>query len=144
MFREPVHHDAHEFLNYLLNAIADILTEQQRQLNELQSVAISPSNNLLSPLPAATAANGGVDSGGSKESLLVRDHQTPSPSSAAGKRSPHKTWIHELFEGVLVNETRCLVCENVSSTLVFNITLPYYADYQSIRTVSGFVSGNSQ
>lgn len=24
-----------------------------------------------------------------------------------------KTWVHDLFEGVLTNETRCICCETV-------------------------------
>ncbi|EDV24928.1 uncharacterized protein TRIADDRAFT_50293 [Trichoplax adhaerens] len=52
LFDNYMQQDAHEFLNYLLNTIADIL-------------------------------------------------------QAA-------TWVHEIFEGILVNETRCLCCESVS------------------------------
>ena len=117
MFREPVHHDAHEFLNYLLNAIADILTEQQRQLTELQFVAansplspVSPSN--LQP-PPFTIGDSGQDNNG-KESENCGSEGIASKK----QQQQHKTWIHELFEGVLVNETRCLVCENVSLCLL--------------------------
>ena len=27
---------------------------------------------------------------------------------------PEKTWVHDIFEGTLTNETRCLCCETVS------------------------------
>eukprot|EP01066_Platyproteum_vivax_P003439 Platyproteum_vivax@DN14362_c0_g1_i1.p1 len=33
---------------------------------------------------------------------------------SGGKIPPAKTWIHDLFEGSLVYETRCLCCENVT------------------------------
>lgn len=29
--------------------------------------------------------------------------------------SPGSTWIHQLFQGTLTNETRCLSCETVRS-----------------------------
>jgi len=28
---------------------------------------------------------------------------------------PQSTWIHEIFQGVLTNETQCLSCETVRS-----------------------------
>jgi ubiquitin carboxyl-terminal hydrolase 12/46 len=54
--------DAHEFLNYLLNTIADL--------------------------------------------LIAKKPETERTTS---------TWIHEIFQGVLVNETKCLCCETVRS-----------------------------
>jgi len=29
------------------------------------------------------------------------------------KKQVYSTWIHELFEGILTNEIKCLNCENV-------------------------------
>lgn len=70
--------DAHEFLNYLLNTIADILQEERKQEKQ---------NGRL--------PNGSMDS------------ESSSP--------PDPTWVHEIFQGTLTNETRCLTCETVSS-----------------------------
>ena len=36
-------------------------------------------------------------------------------SSTYNKPPPEPTWIHDLFEGTLTNETRCLCCETVSA-----------------------------
>lgn len=52
-------------------------------------------------------------------------------SSAAGSTIPTKhddTWIHEIFEGTLTNETRCLSCETVSiySVTVLTLHLNYF------------------
>ena len=33
------------------------------------------------------------------------------------------TWIHELFQGILVNETKCLNCETVRTELYKNIKI---------------------
>ena len=39
-------------------------------------------------------------------------HETPHPNT--GFKLP-RTWLQEIFEGTLVNETRCLNCETVTS-----------------------------
>lgn len=69
--------DAHEFLNYLLNTIADILQEERKQEKQ---------NGRL--------PNGNIDN---------ENNSLPDP-----------TWVHEIFQGTLTNETRCLTCETVS------------------------------
>lgn len=72
--------DAHEFLNYLLNTIADLLQEERKQ---------EKTNGRL--------ANGTLDSQNNNSNA------TPAP-----------TWVHEIFQGTLTNETRCLTCETVT------------------------------
>jgi ubiquitin carboxyl-terminal hydrolase 12/46 len=64
VFDNYMQQDAHEFLNYLLNTIADLLTAEK----------------------------------GSNQT----NHST-------------NTWVHEIFQGTLTNETRCLNCESLSS-----------------------------
>lgn len=58
--------DAHEFLNYLLNQMSEILEAQEKAAG------------------AATSA-------------------------------PVNTWVHNIFQGKLVNETRCMQCETITS-----------------------------
>ncbi|GMH43250.1 hypothetical protein BSKO_11172 [Bryopsis sp. KO-2023] len=62
-----MHQDAHEFLNFMLLKISDILEKEER------------------------AARG-------------------VPAS-----EPVTTWVHEIFQGKLVHETRCLQCETTTS-----------------------------
>lgn len=69
-----MHQDAHEFLNYTLNAIAEILTRHQKEI--------------IDKIPSHL--------------------NIPTPTNKP-------TWIHELFEGVLINETKCLTCESITS-----------------------------
>lgn len=69
--------DAHEFLNYLLNTIADLLQEEKKQETQ----------------------NGKLQNG----SLELQEPD-----------KPDLTWVHEIFQGTLTNETRCLNCETVS------------------------------
>nr|XP_033803805.1 ubiquitin carboxyl-terminal hydrolase 12 isoform X2 [Geotrypetes seraphini] len=79
LFDNYMQQDAHEFLNYLLNTIADILQEERKQ--EKQNGRIP---------------NGNIDN--------ENNNSTPDP-----------TWVHEIFQGTLTNETRCLTCETISS-----------------------------
>ncbi|GAB5566239.1 ubiquitin carboxyl-terminal hydrolase 12 isoform X1 [Prionailurus iriomotensis] len=79
LFDNYMQQDAHEFLNYLLNTIADILQEERKQEKQ---------NGRL--------PNGDIDS---------ENNSSP----------PDPTWVHEIFQGTLTNETRCLTCETISS-----------------------------
>lgn len=73
--------DAHEFLNYLLNTVADILQEEKKQ--EKQNGRLK--NNGMAAITAE--------------------------AEAENKTEP--TWVHDIFQGTLTNETRCLNCETV-------------------------------
>ncbi|KAF9225301.1 cysteine proteinase [Gyrodon lividus] len=93
-FRNTMHQDAHEFLNYLLNRIVEEIEEGKKHRmasgDDLpQSVKSSSS---ASHPPGMTASN-----------------------SSSSSPSPGMTFIHQIFEGILTSETRCLTCENVSS-----------------------------
>ncbi|XP_062830416.1 ubiquitin carboxyl-terminal hydrolase 12 [Anolis carolinensis] len=79
LFDNYMQQDAHEFLNYLLNTVADILQEERKQEKQ---------NGRL--------PNGCIDS--------ENNNSLPDP-----------TWVHEIFQGTLTNETRCLTCETISS-----------------------------
>ncbi|XP_029110759.1 ubiquitin carboxyl-terminal hydrolase 46 isoform X3 [Scleropages formosus] len=78
LFDNYMQQDAHEFLNYLLNTVADILQEEKRQEKQ----------------------NGRLKGGEADDD----DDDGPEP-----------TWVHDIFQGTLTNETRCLNCETVSS-----------------------------
>ncbi|KAJ8682759.1 hypothetical protein QAD02_018551 [Eretmocerus hayati] len=73
-FDNYMQQDAHEFLNFLINHINEIILAERNQSK-----------------PAG--AKGAGDAG------------TP----------PEPTWVHEIFQGILTSETRCLNCETVSS-----------------------------
>nr|XP_002736998.1 PREDICTED: ubiquitin carboxyl-terminal hydrolase 12-like [Saccoglossus kowalevskii] len=71
LFDNYMQQDAHEFLNYLLNTIADLLQAEKQ---------------------------GGKPKNGNDNQI-----------------KPEPTWVHDIFQGTLTNETRCLCCEAVSS-----------------------------
>ncbi|CEP16668.1 hypothetical protein [Parasitella parasitica] len=93
LFRSSMHQDAHEFLNYTLNTIAEDVQKYQQKI---------------------------ADENESKQGSANSDSQTDStaanPAFAAGTgQNPKNTWVHQLFEGVFSNETKCLSCETVTS-----------------------------
>jgi len=69
-FDNYVQQDAHEFLNFLINHINEIILAERNQ--------------------------------GQKKSTTTNE-------------PPEPTWVHEIFQGILTSETRCLNCETVSS-----------------------------
>ncbi|KAG6463725.1 hypothetical protein O3G_MSEX014039, partial [Manduca sexta] len=81
-FDNYMQQDAHEFLNFLINHINEIiLAERNQSTLKLQKNAAGEN----------VQCNGSV------------------PHSA------EPTWVHEIFQGTLTSETRCLNCETVSS-----------------------------
>ncbi|KAJ5679574.1 Peptidase C19 ubiquitin carboxyl-terminal hydrolase 2 [Penicillium macrosclerotiorum] len=89
MFRTAMHQDAHEFLNLLLNEVVSNV--------EAEATKQSFSEKTLPPAPSDSA-----------DSLGMLTNST-------GSKSPNTTrWVHELFEGTLTSETKCLTCEKVS------------------------------
>ncbi|MCJ1391729.1 hypothetical protein MMC18_004594 [Xylographa bjoerkii] len=91
MFRTSMHQDAHEFLNLLLNEVVANVETNSRKLE------------------AGKEMNGSAENGGFEKALAAAMPNT------TGTRTPSNTgWVHELFEGTLTSETKCLTCENVS------------------------------
>ena len=43
----------------------------------------------------------------------VEDTNANNGNKSQSKEEEELTWIHELFQGILVNETKCLNCETV-------------------------------
>jgi ubiquitin carboxyl-terminal hydrolase 9/13 len=95
MFRSAMHQDAHEFLNLLLNNVVDNVETFAKQHPELNGV---PANG------AAPEARKGL---GTDESMALTKRE-----STTHGLDTH--WVHDLFEGLLTSETRCLTCENTS------------------------------
>ncbi|KAL8830510.1 MAG: hypothetical protein Q9191_001383 [Dirinaria sp. TL-2023a] len=91
MFRTSMHQDAHEFLNLLLNeVIANV--EANAKKNE-----------------AEKALNGSAEPADFEKALA-----SAMPRMKNGGLEHDTDWVHDLFEGTLTSETRCLTCENIS------------------------------
>ena len=114
--------DAHEFLNFLINHINESLVAEQNQTNgKVNTKNNTPNGNI-----------GGVEinlnSGGSQRSsnnnggvpsvnVNTSSSNISNTGSCSGDGGQNKTytWINEIFQGILVSETRCLNCETVTS-----------------------------
>lgn len=82
--------DAHEFFNFLVNHINEIILAERHHSTTNKSNSKGSNTNMVN--------NGSGDS-----------------------TSSEPTWVHEIFQGILTSETRCLNCETVSTTWIFNI-----------------------
>ena len=91
-YRGTIHQDAHEFLNLLLNEVVEQVEEYIRR-DVKSGGAIS-----IGGVPCATPST----------------MQFPMGEPLSFKPRTSSSWVHELFEGTLTSETRCLTCESKS------------------------------
>ncbi|XP_075234974.1 ubiquitin-specific protease 12/46 [Lycorma delicatula] len=82
-FDNYMQQDAHEFLNFLINHINEIILAERGQ-------------NKNNGRPGINYSQTDVTDG-----------------DCSSQTEP--TWVHEIFQGILTSETRCLNCETVSS-----------------------------
>jgi ubiquitin C-terminal hydrolase len=121
--------DAHEFLNYLLNTMAEILEAQDKAAGKHLSSSSGTSSTQSMPLSpfAAASISGGHQPQQQPGAPLQQRHlngQQQQQSSLPGSSSQqqqqpqqppqHQTWVHEIFQGWLVSETRCLQFETTT------------------------------
>lgn len=94
MFRTSMHQDAHEFYGLVLNAVISNVEANAQRMKELAP----PKNDdsLAQSMKAAVAS------------------AAHAMGLSSGARSPGTGWVHEIFEGVLTSETKCLTCETSS------------------------------
>lgn len=103
VFDNYMQQDAHEFLNYLLNTIADLLIAENN-MDHLANGYETTDNS----------AKNQSSSNNSKQQNNHNRNQNSSSCSSSNTNS-NKTWVHDIFQGTLTNETRCLNCESLSS-----------------------------
>ncbi|CAK7267182.1 hypothetical protein SEPCBS119000_002410 [Sporothrix epigloea] len=87
LFRTAMHQDAHEFYGLVLNDI----------IKNVEDTAIKRQKEEQDKLKKSVQAALG-------EAGLLTD----------GKSALGSGWVHDIFEGVLTSETRCLTCESAS------------------------------
>ncbi|KAK8137939.1 hypothetical protein PG984_001319 [Apiospora sp. TS-2023a] len=92
MFRNSMHQDAHEFYGLVLN---DVISNVERNANRLLEQQTKRTND------------------GLLQSLESAFSHAVMPTSN-GVNSPGTGWVHDIFEGVLTSETKCLTCETTS------------------------------
>ncbi|KAI9812418.1 MAG: hypothetical protein M1827_004649 [Pycnora praestabilis] len=94
-FRGSMHQDAHEFLNLLLNEVVANVEAYSRK--------IEADRNQIAP-----------ETDGNLDGSAVTNLASALSTSNGSRTSSSTDWVHELFEGTLTSETKCLTCENVS------------------------------
>lgn len=95
MFRNSMHQDAHEFYGLVLNDVIANVEANARKLQQKEERVAQDAlaQSVQNALGASTA--------------LMK-------SQAGMGRSPGTGWVHDIFEGVLTSETKCLTCETAS------------------------------
>lgn len=91
MFRNSMHQDAHEFYGLVLN---DVITNVESNAQKLLAQDMARQNGLAQSVENIVGS-------------AMNNH-------ASGARSPGTGWVHDIFEGVLTSETKCLTCETGS------------------------------
>jgi len=106
-FDNYMQQDAHEFLNFLINHINEIIVAEQSQSTTGGKGKENGGND------STFASTGSLSSNGS----IKPNSSTPSMSSNMSgiNHKPQTTWVNDIFQGILTSETRCLNCETVTS-----------------------------
>jgi ubiquitin carboxyl-terminal hydrolase 9/13 len=94
MFRTSMHQDAHEFYGLVLNAVITNVEDNAKRMKELDP----PRQDL----------------GLAQSMVNAVTHAASAMGLVSGTRTPGTGWVHEIFEGVLTSETKCLTCETAS------------------------------
>ncbi|KAL3419031.1 ubiquitin carboxyl-terminal hydrolase creB [Phlyctema vagabunda] len=94
MFRTSMHQDAHEFYGLVLNAVITNVEANAQRMKEIEL----PRNNDALAQSMRTSLTSAANAMGLTN----------------GTRSPGTGWVHDIFEGVLTSETKCLTCETAS------------------------------
>lgn len=91
-FDNYMQQDAHEFLNFLINHISEIILGEDVRWWKNHCLIIQISAERSSQLGKGK-------------------NQVPVDALIS---QPEPTWVHEIFQGIMTSETRCLNCETVS------------------------------
>ena len=123
-FDNYMQQDAHEFLNFLINHINESLVAEQNQTSGKGNQKNNTPNGNIGGVEINSsvgnsvgnqqrASNNGIPISVNTSSSNISN--SGSSSDAGGGQSKTYTWINEIFQGILVSETRCLNCETVTS-----------------------------
>ncbi|XP_017101858.2 ubiquitin carboxyl-terminal hydrolase 46 [Drosophila bipectinata] len=136
-FDNYMQQDAHEFLNFLINHINEIILAERNAVagngngkgasggvmasstaskSSSTSTTNSTSNsngNSSNSTGSLNATTSVLDASGSLTATTTPITTGTGPGSNGANSEP--TWVHEIFQGILTSETRCLNCETVSS-----------------------------
>jgi ubiquitin carboxyl-terminal hydrolase 12/46 len=110
LFRSYMHQDAHEFLNYMLNDIADTLKKEQKEREQKEQDDEEHEND-----GQHNTSGGNNDSEAKQNKKKKKSKGDSTQQSKSYSHTEGGTFVHDIFEGTLTNETKCLCCESVTS-----------------------------
>ncbi|XP_030370337.1 ubiquitin carboxyl-terminal hydrolase 12 [Scaptodrosophila lebanonensis] len=138
-FDNYMQQDAHEFLNFLINHINEIILAERNTGKHVVGGAVSASVSAGPPSSTTKSSSSNSTSTSTSNSTTTNGNCSNSTGSLNGTSSgvldvsggsvtaittpitltnganSEPTWVHEIFQGILTSETRCLNCETVSS-----------------------------
>ena len=122
-FDNYMQQDAHEFLNFLINHINESLVAEQNQSSGKGNQKNTTANGNIGGVEINSATNSAGNQRASNNGIPISVNTSSSNISNSGSstdasngaQSKTYTWINEIFQGILVSETRCLNCETVTS-----------------------------
>jgi hypothetical protein len=94
--------DAHELLLDLLNDVSELLEAEHKRTGNVAGVVAVPAPSATDDAAVPLGKKGAAAAGAAP--------------AAARSKVALKTWVHSLFQGREVHETRCLWCETVTKT----------------------------
>lgn len=123
-FDNYMQQDAHEFLNFLINHINEIILAERNQGQKKSGIGAAVGTgggggSSSSSSSNSTGSNNSSNcSGGGTANIQFNINNNNYNIGFIGGGDHHQsepTWVHEIFQGILTSETRCLNCETVSS-----------------------------
>lgn len=112
LFSTYMHQDAHEFLNFILNNVVECLYREAALNRKPTPSSRDGPSTFDSASTTVHVANGKIAHNGSLYSHS--GCEADGDKSSNGNPPQIKTFVHDLFEGQLSNEVRCLCCETVT------------------------------
>jgi len=104
-FDNYMQQDAHEFLNFLINHINEIIVAESQSSGSGKSGSGGKENDFASNV--SLSSNGSIKPNSNNTSI--------SSATGGANHKPQTTWVNDIFQGILTSETRCLNCETVTS-----------------------------
>lgn len=119
LFSGYMHQDAHEFLNYLLNDVSESLARETKAAAAAATIAANGKGHASK----LSGNEGKTTSFHTRTPSLQALHQMQQQQqqqhgvgiNGAPPPGSISTFVDEIFQGKLVNETRCLRCDSVTS-----------------------------
>lgn len=121
-FRNTAHHDAQEFLNFLLHNLDETVQKVNKQRDASGEASVHSDGDASLRHERTTESNGGAHTSdtsppetSASQAVAGATSRTNGTSSSSAKAKPEpKTFVHDIFCGRSVTHTRCMNCETQS------------------------------